>query len=1021
MELNIPVEELRKKKLFVATPMYGGMCAGMFTRSIADLSALCTQYGIPLQFYFLFNESLITRARNYCCLPADAVIVTDQGKKTMKWIVDNKFKGNVISFNEKTQQFEYNKVINHWSRPNDLGKTWVKLGSGRSKKHLISTSDHPVAVLDNIFRPTVISYVDAKETLNKYLVRYVNDYKSNRSKINPLFNSEQMSVLLGTVFGDATINGNGTVTLTHGYKQKEYLEHKSTILNSHKINAQSSGYDHEHRMGDVALLPEVLAYSSYINTNEQTKLLRKMIYNPSKSIASVANMLDEISLAFWYMDDGHLNNGKQAQFCSQSFTYNDHLILKDVFKTKWNIDVDIKQSHNNTKWFIHLDNKNSEILFGLISKYIHSSMEYKLPDLYKNVDKHVFDTTPLDYGSMFVNSIEPVSDEGRFRKLYDIEVENVHNFVANDTLVHNCDEFMRSDAEHLMFIDSDIGFNPHDVIALMAMQHQNPEKYDIVGGPYPKKCISWEKIKHAVDKGVADQDPNVLERFVGDYVFNPKGDQKSIPIGEPCEVLEIGTGFMMITKAAMKKFAESYKQYNYKPDHVRTEHFDGTREIMMFFQAEVDPVSKRYLSEDYWFCLPAKTMVETENGNKTIKSIIDSGYRGRVKSINKDGNVVWNKIKDGISRFNGKRNEPNSKKTWVKLKTSSDNNQRYSFKSTSDHKVFVTDNLFDINMYETEANNTKGKYVIKSTQNDNALYNEDQLSSLIGTVLGDGYISKNGQVSITHSTKQEDYNLFKQELFGGNIQYGISNGFGKNKPNCTLTIPVNEHNKKLRELIYVNGKKSLKNVINYINEKTLAFMYMDDGSLSKNGELRLATNNFDYDDHILFANHLKSVYDIEIIIREQVVKYKNEFRKYFTTAMNALNRDKFLRLISPYIHASMKYKVSSQYHNLVNDYNYNVNRLQYAAAKVLNVLTLKNFSSRLYDIEVENDHNFMANGVLVHNCQKAQEIGLKTWFCPWMKMQHVGTYIFGGSLADLATIGASATADPTKLGGKTKK
>jgi hypothetical protein len=28
-----------------------------------------------------------------------------------------------------------------------------------------------------------------------------------------------------------------------------------------------------------------------------------------------------------------------------------------------------------------------------------------------------------------------------------------------------------------------------------------------------------------------------------------------------------------------------------------------------------------------------------------------------------------------------------------------------------------------------------------------------------------------------------------------------------------------------------------------------------------------------------------------------------------------------------------------------------------------------------------------------------------------MKMHHVGTYIFGGSLADLAAVGASATAD----------
>jgi hypothetical protein len=160
-----------------------------------------------------------------------------------------------------------------------------------------------------------------------------------------------------------------------------------------------------------------------------------------------------------------------------------------------------------------------------------------------------------------------------------------------------------------MFIDSDIGFNPQDVIALMALQANEPEKYDIIGGPYPKKCISWEKIKHAVDKGVADEDPNVLEKFVGDYVFNPKGNQTSIPLSEPVEVLEIGTGFMMISKQGMKKFEEAYKeQYSYKPDHVRTEHFDGSREILMYFQAEIDPVSKRYLSEDYWFCQKAQAI-----------------------------------------------------------------------------------------------------------------------------------------------------------------------------------------------------------------------------------------------------------------------------------------------------------------------------------------------------------------------------------------------------------------------------
>ena len=38
MEIKVPIEELRKRKLFVATPMYGGMCHGLFTRASNDKS-----------------------------------------------------------------------------------------------------------------------------------------------------------------------------------------------------------------------------------------------------------------------------------------------------------------------------------------------------------------------------------------------------------------------------------------------------------------------------------------------------------------------------------------------------------------------------------------------------------------------------------------------------------------------------------------------------------------------------------------------------------------------------------------------------------------------------------------------------------------------------------------------------------------------------------------------------------------------------------------------------------------------
>jgi hypothetical protein len=191
---------------------------------------------------------------------------------------------------------------------------------------------------------------------------------------------------------------------------------------------------------------------------------------------------------------------------------------------------------------------------------------------------------------------------------YGVELKSYYLF--NESLIQRarnycCDEFLRSTCTHLMFIDADIGFNPNDVIALLALQ-DDASPYDIIGAAYPKKCISWEKIKLAVDKGRADENPNELEKYVGDYVFNPVIDpgQKEVQIrlDQPAEVLEIGTGFMMIRRSTFDIFKNAYPETAYLPDHVRTEHFDGSREINAYFEVYIDPKSRRLLSEDYMFC-----------------------------------------------------------------------------------------------------------------------------------------------------------------------------------------------------------------------------------------------------------------------------------------------------------------------------------------------------------------------------------------------------------------------------------
>ena len=224
-------------------------------------------------------------------------------------------------------------------------------------------------------------------------------------------------------------------------------------------------------------------------------------------------------------------------------------------------------------------------------------------DIEKIKERKLFVATPMYGGNCSGMYTKSTNDLAMACAKNGIELKFYYLF--NESLITRArnycvDEFLRSDCTHLMFIDSDIGFDYKDVLYLM--QITEPETgLDIVTGPYPKKTISWEKVKKASDMGYGADNPFQLEHFVGDFVFNPDSNVKSFKLNEPIKIKEGGTGFMMIHREAFEKYAEAYPELKYKPDHARTEHFDGTRMITAFFDTVIDPESKRYLSEDYMF------------------------------------------------------------------------------------------------------------------------------------------------------------------------------------------------------------------------------------------------------------------------------------------------------------------------------------------------------------------------------------------------------------------------------------
>jgi hypothetical protein len=222
-------------------------------------------------------------------------------------------------------------------------------------------------------------------------------------------------------------------------------------------------------------------------------------------------------------------------------------------------------------------------------------IQVKIDELRKN---KLFVATPM-YGGM-ANGLYVKSSLDLQAVMSRYGVETKFSFLFNESLITRArnylvDEFLRSECTHLLFIDSDIHYDPRDVIALMALDK------DVIGAPYPKKSINWGNIASAARKH-PNLDPKELETLVGEYVFNVVKGTSQFQVTEPLEVMEIGTGFMMVKREVFGKYAEAYPEYRYKPDHVGQANFDGSRYIHAYFDTVIDPESERYLSEDYMFC-----------------------------------------------------------------------------------------------------------------------------------------------------------------------------------------------------------------------------------------------------------------------------------------------------------------------------------------------------------------------------------------------------------------------------------
>ena len=160
--------------------------------------------------------------------------------------------------------------------------------------------------------------------------------------------------------------------------------------------------------------------------------------------------------------------------------------------------------------------------------------------------------------------------------------------------------------------------------------------------------------------------------------------------------------------------------------------------------------------------------------------------------------------------------------------------------------------------------NSKGSQVIpqiyKVRKNIVLEVSDEQLSIIVGSILGDAYVHPLGKICFEQSTSQKDYLLWKfdklKNLAYPKIAYQTRFDKRYNKENHSYRFFLKQFFRPLRQIFYVNHKKIVPDCLtNVFNPLVLAVWYMDDGCLEKGHSPTIATESFS-DEEIVFLSDL---------------------------------------------------------------------------------------------------------------------------------------------------------------------
>lgn len=429
----------------------------------------------------------------------------------------------------------------------------------------------------------------------------------------------------------------------------------------------------------------------------------------------------------------------------------------------------------------------------------------------------------------------------------------------------------------------------------------------------------------------------------------------------------------------------------------------------------------------YVFMMPQKRSLRLPLvellGNEKIGKVAANCLHARSLVLMADGTkqrisyLVNNKITQPVLSYNTKTKKVEPKEitnwyreetkniVWKKVITENTIRNTQSHYLTPDHKIYIRGK----GMTPVE-NVKKGDYLLTYTKGLSNI----QKQLILGSSLGDGCISlqtsanaKNPHFQVSHNPMQRNYLKWKYSILSNvsNVVRRIKNTRGfSNKSGILYNFETHSLSALLPiyKMLYKNKKKVITEAyLKKMSPLSFAVWYMDDGSLSKgktSETIRICVPGFSEESIDVFIKYFYEKYNI--------LFNKNKTARYTTITTISVGKKAggmlFSKMIAPYIHSEMQYKIPSYYKGKLGGkvkttitQNKFVNCTYSKITDIIEGTPQKHHFTK-HCIEVQDNHNFFTTTGLMNNCKFEHTwaeiilgIIVKGWLWDTMLMAHV--------------------------------